>query len=366
MFQSPIQRRFFVALSLTFITVVTLSLLVFPGTALASSNQYGPVTVTVSTRCPSAGTIVNLPIDPNQIHSITVSGQVNGSVYLYDKNGFNVNTKGGSPYSYSFTTSTSDLLQACVLSGGTATVSFQGQLNEFSKGYAGYAVSGFDALPNEYQDVLGDWTVPAVKCNGLVGTTTSATWLGLSGPLADTNSTIEQIGVTQQCGFGVSSNIAVYENFPQGNIKIDNACPASTPPPCANPFTPTVKEHDSMGAEVAVQSDGSFSLYLSDYTQKWIAKETVEQMSPSARYTAEWIEEYPGLPVAGKSLSTGLSDFTDPVQFTNCSVDNRPINLGGPSIQQITMHHGSGSPTQAYPSVLNGSGYSFSITWMHS
>src|SRR3989442_3732588 len=135
--------------------------------SLKHTNQYGPVTVTVGTSCPTATTIVNLPINPSQnppIKSITVSGLVQGNIHLYDKNGLvNTNVSGSAPYS--FTTTTSDALQACITNGNGGTVSFQGQLNMLTGDWAGYTVEGFSNSPNVYNRVAGSWQVPSATCS---------------------------------------------------------------------------------------------------------------------------------------------------------------------------------------------------------
>src|SRR5438552_1872626 len=113
-------------------------------TLMPNSNQYGLTTVQVSTHCPAMQTIVDLPID-SQIHSMTISGNANGSVHLKDKVGA-IDTIASS--SYSFTTSQSDQLNACTIGGSTSTVSFQGQLNMYTENWAGYTVEGYASSPN--------------------------------------------------------------------------------------------------------------------------------------------------------------------------------------------------------------------------
>src|SRR5690348_16095971 len=104
----PTIRRWLTVAVLVVISVA-LSTIGASAKSLTPANQYGPDSVTVSTSCPTATTIVNLPIDPSQTHSIKVSGNVNGSIHLIDKNGLiNSDVTGSAPYS--FTTTSSDVL----------------------------------------------------------------------------------------------------------------------------------------------------------------------------------------------------------------------------------------------------------------
>jgi hypothetical protein len=316
--------------------------------SLTPANQYGPVTVTVTSQCPNAQTIVNMPIDPSQIPSITLSGQVNGSVHLYDQNGLiNTNVTGSAPYS--FTTKTSDVLYACLTSGNTGTVSFQGQLNEFSGSWAGYAVQGFNASPNHYSMVLGTWDVPAVSC-GVGETSGSATWVGLGGAPNTGSQLIEQIGTYQNCATGIRIYVAAYESYQPGaspNI-ILFACSDGSYSSC-NTVPATVASGDFMLASVTSTGNGNFNLFIHDETQAWHVTEPQSQTNSTVEYTAEWIEEAPNNGVQ-------LANFGS-VTFNNCTVDNvYPILLAGPIIQQLPM-------IRATPSALGGAGNWFSVTF---
>jgi hypothetical protein len=326
--------------------------------SLTPANQYGPVSVTVSTSCPTATTIVNLPIDPTQIQGIVVSGNVNGSINLFDNDGLiNTDVTGSAPYS--FTTTSSDVLQACVTNGGSGTVSFQGQLNMFSTNWAGYTVEGFNASPNVYDTVIGTWQVPSVICKGLLRVSDSATWVGLGGAPNTGSSKIEQIGTEQDCAGTIQKYYAVYENYPQGVVRIDSACSESTNS-CNVPAI--VKANDSIYAQVSYRDNGSFLLFEEDKTQRWHVRMFESQpgsADPSVRYSAECIEEFPQ-----QTPVSGLANFQQ-VTFTNCSVDAYAILLGGPSIQQLTMKH-QGGATMAQPSTLTSSGSSFSVSFVNS
>ncbi len=330
--------------------------------SLTPANQYGPVSVTVSTSCPTTTTIVNLPIDPSQIlpiQSITVSGNVNGSVHLFDKTGLiNTVVTGSAPYS--FTMTSSDILQACVTNGGSGTVSFQGQLNIFLGDWAGYTVEGFNASPNKYQRVSANWQVPSVTCRGLATRYDSATWVGLGGAPDIGSSKIEQIGTEQDCTAALPSYFAVYENYPEDVAKIDSACSDSSPVSCVS-VPATVKAGDQVLAGVDNRGNGVFELYEFDYTQHWyvhLFQNEAGGADATVQYSAEWIVEYPH-----HMLSWGLANFQQ-VTFTNCRVDSYPINLGGPSIQQLTMKP-KGGIIMAQPSGLTGLGNSFSVSFVN-
>jgi hypothetical protein len=343
-------------LSFVFAVLAALSVVVAgkSAKAIAPANQYGPISVTVSTSCPTATTIVNLPIS-QPIQSITVWGEATGSMHLYDADG-NINATFQVGLPYSFTATGSDVLYACLNAGNTGTVSFQGQLNMDLDNWAGYTVEGLSASPNHYEYIIGNWQVPVILSCSFSEVSESTQWIGLGGAQFTGSSEIEQIGTDQQCHHEVKYNTAVYQDYTKGQKGfsiITNACPITVAPPCPNSFTPSVFANDMISAQVAYQADGSFFLFETDYTQKWTARETLRPKTSTAQYSAEWIEEsqVPDMPLTN----------TTQVQFTNCYADGYPISSAGPSVQMLTMQP-QGSPILAQASAVQG-GNSFTISF---
>jgi hypothetical protein len=341
--------------------LVALSLLLSlanSASAKTADNLYGPATVQIVTQCSTPQVVVNLPIDPKQIQGITVNGQVNGDINLHDQNGLiNTNVSGQAPYS--FTTTSSDVLYAC-LNDGSGTVSFQGQILMETNNWAGYTVEGFASSPNQYQIATGDWQVPAVTCAGLVPKYDSATWLGLGGAPDSGSKKIEQIGTEQDCTSTLASYHAVYENYPDDVVVVYSACKDGSNPCSSTPAT--VAAGDSIHAEVSNRGNGVFLLLEHDFTQHWYISLFGNESGgadPSVQYSAEWILEYPGHPG-----SWGLANFQQ-VSFQNCRADGFTIPNAGPSIQQITMVDASHN-IMAQPSALSSSGDSFTVSYVAS
>lgn len=350
-------RRFYPLLAAVLVVLPLISSLLSVGEAWAkavgsSANQYGPVSITISTPCPTMQTIATLPIDHSQLQSITVSGQVNGTAHLRDKTGAIDKIVSGS---YSFTTVNSDELDACTIGSGTSTLTLQGQLNWYSGIWAGYAVNGFNSSPNTYTTMTGSWTVPNATCSRILQENSqSSTWIGFGGvPNTGAAQMIEQIGTLQGCSYGNAEYEAVYDNYPQQETAITQGCSDTNHHTCT--IVPaTVKAGDNITVKITYIGNGIFQLEEYDFTHHWWIVFGISQSnsnSPSVRYTAEWIEEAPP--------PNTLTNFGQ-VNFSGCSVDGYPIRKAGPIIQQITMKHNGGS-IMAQPLGLPGQGDSFSV-----
>jgi hypothetical protein len=299
------------------------------------------------------------------LQSITLSGQLtlhgSGSLTLSDTLGFKKTISApDSPASYSFTTTKTDLVTACVSdSSASGTVTFAGQLNQFSGNYAGYGVNGFNSSPNVYSIVVGSWTVPQIRCTPLVETSETATWIGLGG-LANTGSSmLEQTGIDEQCYKGTPHYNAVTEMVPSDSsfVVIPYGCSDNNQTSCTQ-VSPTVNPGDSFSSEVAYTGSGNFFMQLHDATQQWHFSTTRTQTNSadlSARYTAEWIQEGP---------QPTLTDFGE-VTFSNCAVDGYSIRNAGPIVEQYTMKQNGSSTIQAQPLGLTGDGSSFSVLFEH-
>ena len=318
----------------------------------ASANLYGPQTVSVSAHCPSMQSIVNLPLDSNQ--SITVYGSTNGSVKLVDKDG-HIN-KVVSSSSYSFTTTSSDLLQACLVSGTSGSLSFAGQLNIYSANWAGYGVAGFANAPNTYTVMTGSWVVPTANCSNLNNEKSSAaTWIGFGSLPYTGSSSLEQIGTEIQCNYFSRIYQAVEEMVPSDKtpVVITSACSDSNQTSCTT-VPATVRPGDSITAKISYGGGGTFCMQEYDVTQHWyvtIARSQAGSSQPSARYSAEWIQEAP---------DPELTNFRQ-VNFTNCFVDGAAIRNAGPAVEQLTIKPNGSSTIKAQPLGLSGSGNSFSV-----
>ena len=333
--------RQWLAVAVLVVTLLVFSAIGASAKSLTPSNQYGPLTVTVISKCSSAQTIVNISIAP-PITSITLTGQANGSLHLYDTNGkINTNVSGSAPYT--FTTRQSDAFYACLLNGSSGTVSFAGQIDMTTANWAGYTVQSLSASPNEYTDLVGHWKVPAVSCSLFPQETSEIGHVDRIGGAPNTSSSkIEQIGTEQNCIGGIPTYYPVYENFPAPKIRIFTACKLSNyPNPCITVHA-LMSANDSMQASIHYYSNNStFSFILEDITQNWYATESYQSNDPSIRYSAEWIEEAP---------SSSLSNFHQ-VNFTFSYVDGHTISLGGPSVQQLTIK--GGSTIKAQPTGLS-------------
>jgi hypothetical protein len=329
----------------------------FPASALAKAmrpmNLYGGISVQVSSTCPTATDVVNLPFD-SKIQSITVSGQTNGSLKLYDTAGQINETVSSS--SYSFTTTKSDLLQACLTTGSTGSLSYSGQINLYSANYAGYGVTGLAAQSNTYTSMTGSWTIPTANCDKLNREKSSASiWIGF-GALPYTGSqSLEQIGTEVQCNYLGRAYQAVDEMVPSdsGHVVITSACSDSNQTSCSS-VNATVQSGDAISAKISYIGNGNFLMQEYDATQHWYVNVTRSQPGsdqPSARYSAEWIQEKP---------DAVLTDFGQ-VDFTDCYADGAAIRNAGPAVEQFTIKPDGSNTIKAQPLGLTGSGSNFSV-----
>jgi hypothetical protein len=209
-------------------------------------------------------------------------------------------------------------------------VSRHGPKRAFGRGtstnWSGYAVDGSGAT-----NVVGTWVQPSVLDNCLSGANSwSSPWVGIDG---DNSSTVEQIGTDSDCQSGKPVYYAWYEMYPKSLVPI--------------PYT--VTPGDTMTGGVTYNSNGSFTLALSDSTAHWSYATTQFSKKPR-RSSVEWIMEGP---------SSGLLTDFGTANFSSAS-GNFGSQAVTPSGQGITMVSNSGT-TRAVPS--SASGGSFSVTW---
>ena len=202
--------------------------------------------------------------------------------------------------------------------------------NSTSTNWSGYAVTG-----SRYTSVSASWTEPTVSCSG--GTAYSSFWVGLDG---DTSGTVEQTGTDADCSGSTPQYYAWYEMYPKFPTNLSG----------------TVRPGDNMTASVTTNGSGSFTLTISDTTQRW-TNTTNARLKHAALASAEVIAEAP-------SSSGGVLPLANfgTVGFTNAKANGATLTSSTPGIDPITMQ--SGTTVKAQPSSINSG--SFSVAWKHS
>jgi hypothetical protein len=198
-----------------------------------------------------------------------------------------------------------------------------------STNWSGYAVTG-----GRYTQVSSSWTVPSVSCSG---TAYSSFWVGLDG---DTSGTVEQTGTDSDCSGSTPQYYAWYEMYPKFPVNLSG----------------TVRPGDNMTASVTTNGSGSFTLTISDTTQRW-TNTTNARLKHAALASAEVIAEAP-------SSSGGVLPLANfgTVSFSGATANGALLTSSTPGIDPITMQ--SGSTVKAQPG--NISSGNFSVTWKHS
>ena len=201
--------------------------------------------------------------------------------------------------------------------------------NSTSTNWSGYAVTG-----SRFTSVSSSWTEPLATCSA---TAYSSFWVGLDG---DTSNTVEQTGTDADCSGRTPQYYAWYEMYPKYPVNFSNP----------------VKPGDQLTASVTTNGSGSFTLTISDSTQKWT--QTVSARLKSARLaSAEVIAEAP----SSNSGVLPLANFGT-VSFTGASANGAPLTSTTPHIDPITM--ASGSTVKAQPGAISSG--AFSVAWKHS
>jgi hypothetical protein len=135
-----------------------------------------------------------------------------------------------------------------------------------STNWSGQILSG-----SIYNDISGDWVVPAVD-----PTTTleaSATWIGLDGA-PNSPSSIIQTGTAQDTQGGTTTYFAWYELFPNPAVVLGSVSPG-----------------DHMQASIVQNVGTTWTLAIADVTSGNSASGPLTYTGPGA--SAEWIEERP-------------------------------------------------------------------------
>jgi Peptidase A4 family len=201
--------------------------------------------------------------------------------------------------------------------------------NSTSTNWSGYAVTG-----SRFTSVSSSWTEPTAKCSG---TAYSSFWVGLDG---DTSNTVEQTGTDADCSGSTPQYYAWYEMYPKYPVNLSGK----------------VLPGDQLTASVTTNGSGSFTLTISDSTQKWTFT-TTQKLKSAKLASAEVIAEAP----SSNSGVLPLANFGT-VSFSGATANGSLLTSSTPHIDPITMQ--SGSTVKASPSsISNGA---FSVAWKHS
>jgi len=197
-------------------------------------------------------------------------------------------------------------------------------------GFAGWAT---DAGP--VRSVTASWIQPTVRSKA-IGSSSVAFWVGLQGRLSHT---VEQIGVDGECtDSGPADYQPWYESYPQAAVPIDEARLLISP-------------GDRITATVAALGRGRYRLALVDHT-------TLERFVTTQTVTGVGDTDAAILVEAPSDSGSSLASF-DPVRFTSCDVDGRPLGDFALSGSDIVVD-GAAKTTTSDP---NDTGDGFSVSF---
>lgn len=192
--------------------------------------------------------------------------------------------------------------------------------------------AGYTATGKTYTSVTGKWTVPSITCSKTQNSSTSP-WVGLDGW---DSSTVEQIGMDQNCDKGKLSFAPWVEMYPADSIY----------------FTETVKPGDVITASVTYQGSNKYQLVESDATQGW--SKTYHLSAKGKRNSAEAILEDLGDGIQPVAKFTALN-------FTALSANGTPLASSG-TLHATDLTRGNTKLTK--DSKLTGG--AFTISWLHT
>ena len=207
--------------------------------------------------------------------------------------------------------------------------------------------SGYAATTGTYTAVSASWTQPAGHCTG--GDQYAAFWVGLDGY---SSGSVEQTGTEVDCIGRTAEYYAWWEMYPGGSVDYSTR-------------TYPVKAGDVFTASVTWTGGNSYSLVLSNVTEKWTAS-TTQTLAGATRTSAEVIAEAPCCTFLGGILP--LTNFGT-VNFTGSTVtptSGSPVAMGSaPGVTQIIMVDNFGRDKDTVSTLPTGGG-SFSCTWVRS
>jgi Peptidase A4 family len=168
-----------------------------------------------------------------------------------------------------------------------------------SLNWSGFADTSSTSTADDFTNVSGRWTMPAVRCpSGPYRTQGAyiANWVGIDGFSDDT---VEQLGTGAQCYEGVLYYYVWYEMFPAGTVEEGTTA-------CINDNVNCPRPGDQISASVAVTpgsaGNDNYTLSLADHTRP---QESFSVNASCAATTctdssAEWVIERPAYePIAG-------------------------------------------------------------------
>ncbi len=243
------------------------------------------------------------------------------------------------------------------LSDSSVTNSASTSYGWSSENWSGYAVSS--QSQGTYKSISATWTVPQVSapntpnpdpnfCTWLTdllddenpasnSSAYSASWIGIDG---FTNSHLIQAGTAQNIIHGHPQYFAWWEVLPNSETPLD---------PSHYPVFPG----DQIKGNISRQSDGTWSIQLTNTTQNWTFTENdIAYIGPQT--SAEWIEEAPTL----NGTITTLADYGE-VTFRAAQINGQNQNLTL-SEAGVMVQNGQWIST---PSKPNANGDSFSIAY---
>ena len=168
-----------------------------------------------------------------------------------------------------------------------------------SLNWSGFADTSSTSTADDFTNVSGRWTIPAVTCPPGPYRTSGAytsNWVGIDGY---TDDTVEQLGTGAQCFEGVLYYYVWYEMFPAGTVEEGTTA-------CINDNVNCPQPGDQISASVSVTpgsaGNNNYTLSLTDSTRP---QESFSVTASCATATctdssAEWVVERPAYePIAG-------------------------------------------------------------------
>jgi hypothetical protein len=204
--------------------------------------------------------------------------------------------------------------------------------------------AGYCAIGRRFTNVTATWTQPQLYANGTTDRHV-AIWVGLDG--VSGGATVEQTGIelSQRGNDSKVDSQAWYEMFPKPPV------PIATVDALNGSQEMVVNAGDVVTATVTSLGDRRFRLTLVDNTRG--EKFSIAKTSRAAKCnSAEIIVE------AHFRRGIGFADF-DPVHFTDCAVDGRPLAAFDCKTANIAIN---GGRRMTSTSALGADGASFTVT----
>jgi Peptidase A4 family len=218
--------------------------------------------------------------------------------------------------------------------GGSHLATHAGHTTAESTNWSGYAATGGNGA---FTSVSASWTEPTATCSSRGRAQYSSFWVGLDGY---SSGSVEQTGTDADCSGRTPVYYGWYEMYPAYPVNFSN----------------TVRPGDAMSASVTFSGSNTYTLKLTDSTQRW-TQTVVKNQSGLARSSAEVITEAP----SSNSGVLPLADFGT-VHYSTSSANG--TSMSGHNPVEIIMVDNSGADKDSTSSI-NGSG-GFSNTWLRS